>query len=106
MKTGNGLNPYSPPHQALSDPSPSRLPKRNILAEAAQAFATVLGIMIGWTFIGYAQLSRSYWTALVGVAIIAAACLIGLGGRVVRRPSSKTPRGDERSMAGPDADVI
>ena len=70
------VNPYSPPSdQPDDDTSVTDVPDRNVVLEIVQAFTTIIGIMIGWVFIGTGGV-------LLGSVIIGVSCMIGLGVRI------------------------
>lgn len=80
----DGLNPYTPPHEAGRNLSPAPARSKRILIEIAQAFATIVSIFVGWILIGAGQLFGSYLIALSGGIVIVLACMIGRW-----RPQSK-----------------
>lgn len=75
-------NPYSPPsEQGNHDTSVSNVPVRNVVLEIVRAFTTIIGIMIGWVFIGAGLLNWTYGGILLGATMIGLSCMIGLGFR-------------------------
>lgn len=79
-------NPYSPPREQGVVESPvGNAPRRNLLLEVARAFATILGIMVGWIIVGAGFLKESTAVVFLGVIVIGLACVIGLSSAQRRR---------------------
>ncbi|MCP4890284.1 MAG: hypothetical protein GY904_27265 [Planctomycetaceae bacterium] len=80
-------NPYVPP-QAESTPegdSENRL--KRMLLEAAHAFLTIFGIVLGWAVIGSGVVQDSTLRVVLGLAVIIATCCFGLLLKVKQKKS-------------------
>lgn len=75
-------NPYSPPREACNDETAlGNAPRQNVLLEIVRAFTTIIGIFIGWIFVGAGSLNGTSVPILLGCLIIGVACMIGIGVR-------------------------
>ena len=75
-------NPYSPPSEQPDDETVHRgAPRRKIVLEIFRAVFTIVGIIIGWAFVGAGLLNGTYSGILFGCVIIGVACVVSLGVR-------------------------
>lgn len=71
-------NPYVPPQAESTPKGESENWLKRMLLEAAHAFLTIFGVVLGWAIIGSGMVQESNLRVVLGVAVIIATCCFGL----------------------------
>lgn len=90
-------NPYSPPSAPVESADAGRLPLTNLILEILQAFATILGIMVGWVVVGAGLVQSNPFVLSVGCTVIVLSSVLGL--RTGQRGKQSKKRRSKRRTA-------
>lgn len=80
-------NPYVPPQAESAPEGDSENWLKRMVLEAAHAFLTIFGVVLGWAVIGSGMVQDSTLRLVLGVAVIIATCCFGLLLKVKQKKS-------------------